>query len=240
MKKSEIAKSLDLKATAIFMTTAIALVINSLVNNLIQAFELSAVAENIGLVVIIISSIFAYVMTVKGFSVVNKACKLSEKNENYYMGKNLTVFAVVCIVMSVILNIVAMVFSVSLAQYNYIQDLTAADIQARNNLFLVTALINIAMQFFAISTPYIFYLWKIYKITSESKAISNVSLLVVIVMVVHLVIGVLNAMYTVKGDGNAFLPGFSSVLSTIKYLVLFVFFMIRRKNLLAESKEEII
>lgn len=237
MKKSEIAKGLDSQATSVFIATAIALAVNSLLNSFTRVFEMPTVVENIVAAIVIIFSLFSYVMIVRGFVLVNKACKLSEKNENFYMGRNLTIFSVICIVFTMILSIAALVFSVFISQYNAAEGLTASDVQARNNILIITALINILMQFFAISTPFIFYLWKIHKIAPGTGPAKNFALLTMIIMIVHLVIGILNAIYTVRGDGNSFLPGFSSVLNTIKYLVLLAFFMVRRKNLLAGSEK---
>lgn len=238
MKKSEIAKGLDLKATTFFIATVIALTVNSLLNSLTRSFEMTTVAENIAATVVVVLGIFSYVMIVRGFVAVDKACKLSEKNENFYMGRNLTVFSVMCIIFSVILSIAALVFSVFISQYNAAEGLTLSDIQARNNILVITALINIVMQFFSISTPFIFYLWKIYKVAPKTDSTNNFALLTMIVLVVHLVIGILNSVYSVRGGENNFLPDFSSILNTIKFVVLLVFFMTRRKKLLSGKKEE--
>lgn len=237
MKKSEIAKGLDVKATTIFIATAVALVANSLINNLTRLPDISAVAETVGAAFVVLTSLFSYVMLVRGFAAVDKACKLCEKNENYYMGKNLTVFSVVCIIMGVILSIAALIFSVFISKYNAAEGLTPSDLQARNNVVVITALINIAMQFFSISTPFIFYLWRIHKVTPKSDKINTFALLAMVIMIVHLAIGVLNSIYTVKGSANSFLPDFSSILNTVKYLVLLLFFFTRKKSLLADKKE---
>ena len=231
MRKSEIAKGLDLKATQIFIAAATALVANSLINNLTRLPDMPAVAQTVGAAFVVVTSIFAYVMQIRGFVTVDKACKLCEKNENYYMGKNLTVFAVVCIIIGVMLSIAALVFSMFIAQYNAADGLTQSDLQARNNIVLITAIINIAMQFFAVSTPFIFYLWRIYKLTPASDRINKIALLTLIVLVLHLAIGVLNSVYSVKSSDNSFLPTFSSVLNTLKYLVLMIFFMARKQSL---------
>lgn len=238
MKKSEIAKSLDFKATAIFIATVTALAVNSLLNSFTRVFDMPAIAEAITAVFVVIFSLFSCVMTIRGFVTVDKNCRLSEKNENFYMGRNLTVFSVVCIVFTVILFVAALVFSMFIAEYNAADGLTASDVQARNNILIMTAIVNIAMQFFAISTPFIFYLWKIYKIETENKTISNFALLTMIVMIAHLVIAILNAVYSVRGGGNSFLPGFSSALNTVKFVVLLAFFMVKRKTLLAETTED--
>lgn len=237
MKKSEIAKGLDLKATSVFIAAVTALVTNSVLNSLSRAFELEMVAENIVAAVVVILSIFSYVMIVKGFVTVDKACRLSEKNENFYMGRNLTVFSVLCIIFTTILNIAALVFSVFLSHYNAAEGLTASDVQARNNVLIIIAIINIALQFFAISTPFIFYLRNIFKFAPKNNSLNNFALLTMIVMIVHIVIGILNSVYAVRGGENGFLPDFSSALNTVKFVILLVFFMLRRKNLITSPKE---
>ena len=237
MKKSEIAKSLDLKATSIFIATVTALAVNSLLNSFSQAFEMPGIAKIILAVFVIVFSLFSAVMTIRGFVAVDKACRISEKNENFYMGRNLTVFSVVCIIFTIILFVAALVFSMFIAEYNSADGLTSSDVQARNNILVLTAVVNILMQFFAISTPFIFYLWKIYKIESENKKISNFALLAMIIFVVHMIISILNSVYSIKGGENSFLPGFSSVVNTVKFVVLFAFFMVRRKNLQAETTQ---
>ncbi len=238
MKKSDIAKGLDIKASSIFIVTAIALVLNSLVSNISRIDNIPSVIENICSCVAIVSVVFYYIMLIKGFTIVNKACKLCEKNENYYMGRNLTIFSVICIILSVILTVLAMLFAYAVAQYNAAEMLTPSEIQSRNNIVAITAVINIAMQFFSVSTPFIFYLWKIYKLSAPNKLLNNLTLLTCLVLVVQLVIGILNSIYVVRGTGNNFLPDFTSILHTIKYVVLLVFFIYRKQYLVSAETEE--
>ena len=237
MKKSDIAKGLDLKATSFFTATATALAVNAILNVLSGAFDMPSVAKILIAAFVAFFSLFSCVMIIKGFVAVDKACKLSEKNENFYMGRNLTVFSVICIVFTVLLFVAALIFSMFIAEYNSAEGLTASDVQARNNILVMTAVVNILMQFFAVSTPFIFYLWKIFRLTPESKSISNFALLSMIIFIVHLVISILNAVYSIRGGGNSFLPGFSGILNTVKYLVLLAFFMVRRKLLLSIPSE---
>ena len=237
MKKSDIAKGLDLKATSFFTATATALAVNAILNVLSGAFDMPSFAKILIAAFVAFFSLFSCVMIIKGFVAVDKACKLSEKNENFYMGRNLTVFSVICIVFTVLLFVAALIFSMFIAEYNSAEGLTASDVQARNNILVMTAVVNILMQFFAVSTPFIFYLWKIFRLTPESKSISNFALLSMIIFIVHLVISILNAVYSIRGGGNSFLPGFSGILNTVKYLVLLAFFMVRRKHLLSIPSE---
>ena len=237
MKKSDIAKGLDLKATSFFTATATALAVNAILNVLSGAFDMPSFAKILIAAFVAFFSLFSCVMIIKGFVAVDKACKLSEKNENFYMGRNLTVFSVICIIFTVLLFVAALIFSMFIAEYNSAEGLAASDVQARNNILVMTAVVNILMQFFAVSTPFIFYLWKIFRLTPESKSISNFALLSMIIFIVHLVISILNAVYSIRGGGNSFLPGFSGILNTVKYLVLLAFFMVRRKHLLSIPSE---
>ncbi len=234
MKKCEIAKGLDIKATSLLFISAITLVVNSVFNNIMRITDLSSSSGNmVVLVIASLISIATYIFALKGFSTVNKACKLCEKNENYYMGRNLAVFTALCVVLSVILSVVVFIFSFILSEYGSAEYLTPSDIQARNNVLVLLVIINIAVQFFSISTPFIFYLWKIYKLTPASEKISKFALLAVIILVVHLVISILNSMYSIKNAENNFLPDFSSILNTVKYVVLTAFLFVR-KNYLAK------
>ena len=237
MRKSDIAKGLDLKATSVFSATVTALAVNSILNSFTRSADMPSKVKIVMGILVVIFSLFSYVTLIKGFTSVSKACRLSEKNENFYMGRNLTIFSVVCIVFTVVLFVAALVFSKFIAAYNSAEGLTASDVQARNTILVMIAAVNILMQLFAVSTPFIFYLWKIYKLTPESKTISNFALLAMIVLVVHMVIGILNPVYSIRGGGNSFLPGFSGILNTVKYLVLLAFFMVRRQHLLSIPSE---
>lgn len=231
MRKSEIARSLDSKATSIFIITAAALVLNSLISNILRADSISSIIASIGAIIVTIIGPVAVILQMRGFAVVDKACRLSEKNENYYMGKNLLVVSVVCFVVAVILGIAAIVLSFMLAQYDVADVLSASDKQAMNNIVAITAVVNIAMQFFAVSTPFILYLWKIYNLTDKKTKVGTVALLALVLLVLHLAIGVLNSIYSIRSADNSFLPGFSGILNTVKYAVLLVFFVMRKNQL---------
>ena len=231
MRKSEIARSLDSKATSIFIITVAALVLNSLISNIIRVDSVNSIVSSIGAILVTIAAPVAVILQMRGFAVVDKACRLSEKNENYYMGKNLLVVSVVCFVVAVILGIAAIVLSFMLAQYDVADVLSASDKQAMNNIVAITAVVNIAMQFFAVSTPFILYLWKIYNLTDKKTKVGTVALLALVLLVLHLAIGVLNSIYSIRSADNSFLPGFSGILNTVKYAVLLVFFVMRKNQL---------
>ena len=237
MKKSEIAKGLDVKANSFFIAASVSLAVNSILSSLNRAFTMGEAVETILAFVVVLFGIFSYFATIKGFVFVDKNCRISEKNEHFYMGRNLTVFSVLCILFTVVLSIVALVFSVFLAEYNKADGLTASDVQARNNVLIIIAIVNILMQLFAISSPFIFYLWKLFKFSQQNKLVSNIALFTMIVMLVHLVIGILNSVYSVRGSENSFLPDFSSILNSVKYVMLLVFFFMRKNSLAAIEAE---
>lgn len=238
MKKSEIARQFDYKATSFLLVAVVALTLNSILNSIVNNLDSDAVVEGIMAVLVGIFAIFADVMTIKGFLTVNKSCKLSEENQNYYMGKKLTVMTVVCIVVGVILSLVAVFFSVMLAQYEQASTLTASDEQARMNIMILTATVNICLQLVAISTPYIVYVWKLRSSMQKNDRLANFALLTVLVMVVQLAIGILNSMYIVKGAHSTFLASFSEILLTVKYLMLTLFLFARRKSIMESAPEE--
>lgn len=240
MKKSEIARQFDYKATVFLITAVIALALNSILNSIVNSFDSNAVFEGILAVLVALFAIFADIMTVKGFLVVNKSCKLSEQNQNYYMGKKLTILSVVCIVAGFILSIVAIFFTLMLEQYNQGTVLTADEETARMNMMIITSVVNIALQLLAISTPYIIYIWQLRKSMKKEDKLNNFALITVIVLILQLAIGILNSIYIVKGAYSTFLSSFSEILLTVKYLVLALFLFARRQSLIksVELNEE--
>ena len=238
MKKSEIARQFDYKATTFLLTAAIALTLNSILNNIVTNVDVSVVMNVILTAFVMIFAVFADIMTIKGFIVVNKSCKLSEDNQNYYLGKKLTVMTVVFIVVGIILTLIALFMSILIAQYEQLDVLTAEDETARMNMMILTAIVNIALQFVAISTPFIIYIWKLRGTMPAKDKLSNFALLTVLVLIVQLAIGVLNSMYIAKSTHSTFLTSFSEILLTVKYLVLTLFLFARRKSIAEAVAEE--
>lgn len=238
MKKSEIARQFDYKATTFLLTAAIALTLNSILNNIVTNVDVSVVMNVILTAFVMIFAVFADIMTIKGFIVVNKSCKLSEDNQNYYLGKKLTVMTVVFIVVGIILTLIALFMSILIAQYEQLDVLTAEDETARMNMMILTAIVNIALQFVAISTPFIIYIWKLRSTMPAKDKLSNFALLTVLVLIVQLAIGVLNSMYIAKSTHSTFLTSFSEILLTVKYLVLTLFLFARRKSIAEAIPEE--
>lgn len=238
MKKSEIARQFDYKATTFLLTAAIALTLNSILNNIVTNVDVSVVMNVILTAFVMIFAVFADIMTIKGFIVVNKSCKLSEDNQNYYLGKKLTVMTVVFIVVGIILTLIALFMSILIAQYEQLDVLTAEDETARMNMMILTAIVNIALQFVAISTPFIIYIWKLRGTMPAKDKLSNFALLTVLVLIVQLAIGILNSMYIAKSTHSTFLTSFSEILLTVKYLVLTLFLFARRKSIAEAVPEE--
>lgn len=238
MKKSEIARQFDYKAATFLLTAAIALTLNSILNNIVTNVDVSVVMNVILTAFVMLFAVFADIMTIKGFIVVNKSCKLSEDNQNYYLGKKLTVMTVVFIVVGIILTLIALFMSILIAQYEQLDVLTAEDETARMNMMILTAIVNIALQFVAISTPFIIYIWKLRGTMPAKDKLSNFALLTVLVLIVQLAIGILNSMYIAKSTHSTFLTSFSEILLTVKYLVLTLFLFARRKSIAEAVPEE--
>lgn len=232
MKKVEIAKQFDYNATTIFIASSVALAAAAVLTYMVSAFEnMNSISKIIFQILSVIFMIFAYIMTVRGFSFVNKACKLSEANENYYLGKNLMIFSILSIILSVILEIVALVFYMMLYSYQQTESLTPSDVEAANNVRIITAIVVIAAQLVSIAMPYIFYLWRIHKITPKSDSANSFALLTMFIMIVQIAIGILNSLYSIKGGDTSFLSSFTEILKVVEYLVLVIFFAVRRKGL---------
>lgn len=237
MKKSEIVKQLDIKATSIFMAASIALTVGGVLSHILNSIKDASV---IGTVINIVSFLFiivAYVFTIKGFVVLDKACRHSEQNENYYMGKNLKLMAILSLILSVILQIVSFVFYLFLQSYAKAPSLTPSDLKAAANVKIITAIVLIISQLVSISMVYIVYLWKLHTITSKKDSLNNFALLTMFILIIQLAIAILNSAYTIMGKQSTFLSDFSSVLMVIKYVVLTLFFVARKYTGFKEIKE---
>ncbi len=238
MKKSEIARQFDYKATTFLLTASIALTLNTILSNVVNNVDAPVVLNSVLAALVSIFAIFADIMTIRGFLTVDKFCKLSEDNQNYYLGKKLTVMTVVFIVVGVILTFFAIGMSVLIAQYDQLETLTHEDETARMNIMILTTIVNIVLQFVAISTPYIVYVWKLRGTIPAKDKLYNFALLTVIVMVVQLAIGILNSTYIMRNSDSAFLTSFSEILATVKYLVLTVFLFLRRNSIIASVPDD--
>lgn len=240
MKKIEIAKQYDYNATTIFIAAAVALASSSLLTYIVSSVEnMNSVAKVVFQVFVIIFMIIAYIMTVKGFSVVNKACKLSEANENYYMGKNLMIFSIVSIVLSIVFEIIVFIFYMMIAGYQQTENLTDADLNAQKNIKILTGIVVIAALLVSIAMPYICYLWKIHKITPKTNSINNFALLTMFIMIVQIAISVLNSVYSLRGGDVSFLSKFAEISKIIEYIVLVLFFVLRRRTLVSVNEVKI-
>ena len=238
MKKSEIARQFDYKATSFLLTASIALTVNSVLNNIVTNVELPAAVHTIFVGLVSLFAIFADIMTIKGFLTVNKSCKLSEDNQDYYMGKKLTIMTVLFVVLTIIFVFIGVFLSYLIAQYSVLETLTKEDETARMNIMILTAVVNILLQIVSISTPYIVYLWKLRSTIPAKDKLSDLALLTVIVMVVQLAIGILNSSYIAKNSHSTFLTSFSEILLTVKYIVLTAFLFLRRNSIIASVPED--
>ncbi len=228
MKKTDDTKALNINANSAFLAASIALVTSSVLVNLTNGLNGESVLYYVFGILAITASLFTFIMTVKGFGIVNKSCRADEKNENYYMGRNLQILSVVSIVITAILTIVAFFLAVIIASYDSADSLTAADYQAQNNVLIIMAVVSVVMQIFDITLPYIIYLWKKYK---TAQGGNNLALLTVIIMITQLVIAAFNSIYIARGSDNSFLSAFTIVLDVAEGLAMMIFFMNERKRL---------
>lgn len=234
MNNTPDSKFLNAKADTFFLVAAISLVTSSVLSNLVNVFDNDSKAGMsiyvICSVVLVASGLLSFVMTIKGFGFINKSCKLNEKNENYYLGRNLQILSVVSVVISVALILGTSFLYVAAAQYSNLENATAADYQSYNNLLSIVAVVSIVMMIFDITFPYMIYLWKLHK----SSGGDNFALLTVIIMIVQIIIASLNSIYSARGSDNSFLSSFSVVLEVTEKLALMLFFLKRRQKAVNE------
>lgn len=240
MKKNDLVIGLDSKATGIFTSAAVGLTASAVLVYLTSAINnINSVVNAVFQAVSVVFMIFAYVMTVKGFRTVDKSCRLSEKNEHYYFGRNMTVFAILSVVLSVIFELVASVLYMMLSAYKNADVLTPADTAAAGNLRTIASIAVIAAQLVSISMPYIFYMWHIHKFAPKADKTATFALLAMFVMIVQTSIVVLNSVYSIRGGDTSFLSSFAEILKVVEYLVLAVFFVVRKKSLVSVNELEV-
>ncbi len=239
MKKSEIARQFDLSSANTFAAAYVAFTSSSFLTFLTSVLaNMNSIARAVFQIITIIFMIFAYVMTVKGFSLVNKACRLSETNEYFYLGRNLKIASIACVILSVLAEIAAFAFYIILYGYTEYNN-SFADPTAANNIKIITAVVVIIAQLVSISVPYAFYLFKIHKITPKSDRINSVALLGVMLIAVQITIGILNAVYSVNGGSTVFLSRFTEILKILSDVVLLVFFFMRKSRLSVSDEVKI-
>ena len=231
MNNSPDAKIFNAKADSLFFTAAISLTASSVLSNLVNVFDTGTAAGKalniICTVFFIAAAILSFVMTIKGFGLVNKSCKIDERNENYYLGRNMQILTVFSAVITVVLMIVTSVLYVAVSKYTGLETATPADYQSYRNLLVIVAVVSIIMIIFDITLPYMIYLWNMHK----SSGGNNFALLVVIIMVVQIIIASLNSIYSARGSDNSFLMSFTVILDVAERLALMLFFLKRvQKN----------
>ena len=232
MKKNDLHVLYSKQSASVFTLAAIGLTVSSALVFLTSAVsDMNTVASVIFQFFSVAFMIFAYVMTVKGFSFVNKECRLDEKNEYYYFGKNMMIFSVLSVVLSVIFEIIAFVLYVMLSVYKDADSLSAADTAAASNIKVLASVVVIAVQLVSIAMPYIFYMWHIHKTGKKDNRLTSLSLVTMLLMVVQSAIVILNAVYSMRGAETGFLSSFAEILKVIEYLMLTVFFIYQKKSL---------
>lgn len=241
MKKDALMLQHNTKATSMFITASVGLTASSVLVFIANtASQMNGVVSAVFQVISTVFMIFAYVMTVRGFVSVDKAYRLDEKSEYYYFGKNMTIFSILSIVLSVIAEIVLFILYIMLSVYKNDADvLTPDDMAAAGNLRVITSIIVIVAQLVTIAMPYIFYMWHIHKNAAKSDKMGSFALFTMFVMIVQSAIVILNSAYSIKGGDTSFLSSFAEILKVVEYLVLTLFFVFRKKSLVPVSELKI-
>ncbi len=233
MKKTIDARLLSSKSNTNFLVASISLVASSVMANFANVFNSkSTVMYIVCTCFMVIASLMTFVMTVKGFGLFEKLCMLDDKNANYFLGRKLKRLSIFTIIFPFVCTLAVSFVFVLTSQYESMENLSGADITAKNNLLVIAAVFSILMMIFDITLPYMIYLFNIHK----SSGGDNFALLVAIIMIVQISIASLNAIYSVKGADISFLSSFSVVLDVIEGLALMLYFK-RNQNKLAENAE---
>ena len=187
----------------------------------------------IGVVLSVGLFLFANIATIRGFSAADKAYTLLDENGCYSLGKTCKRFAIVCLIVSVVCSIVFIPSFLIIEHYAAMgSDLTELERAAMNNLWVIMSLAVIVMQIFSCATVYIRYLWRLSRLSKEGDALGAFALAVTMVLAVQLVLAVIAQIFSLIGKPSGFLTDFSYIVLVIKYVLLFAYFLLRRRKLL--------
>ena len=232
--KSDISRIYEARGVGHLAAACVALVLTSVISVMQNSSGRSGSAGIALTAVIMAFFSFAYIISIRGFLIIDKAYKLRDGRSCYYLGRRLAVLTGICFAVNLLCEGFMMFSYASMSQYAAKGALTAEEARAVVNLHTLTAYVMLIMQVFALSTCFIIYLFKIRGI-SESPGASNFALLTALLMLLQLVIGLVSSVYTLRRSTSDYLVGFSSVLLVIKYIVGLMFFMYRRKKLAEEE-----
>ena len=233
-EKDEAALGYRKTALGAFLAASAALTVTAgldLIMNLKR--DLSTGPAFIGVVLSVGLFLFANIATIRGFSAADKAYTLLDENGCYSLGKTCKRFAIVCLIVSVVCEIVVIPSFLIIEHYAAMgSDLTELERAAMNNLWVIMSLAVIVMQIFSCATVYIRYLWRLSRLTKKGDALGAFALAVTMVLAVQLVLAVIAQIFSLIGKPSGFLTDFSYIVLVIKYVLLFAYFLLRRRKLL--------
>ncbi len=233
-EKDEAALGYRKTALGAFLAASAALTVTAgldLIMNLKR--DLSTGPAFIGVVLSVGLFLFANIATIRGFSAADKAYTLLDENGCYSLGKTCKRFAIVCLIVSVVCEIVVIPSFLIIEHYAAMgSDLTELERAAMNNLWVIMSLAVIVMQIFSCATVYIRYLWRLSRLSKKGDALGAFALAVTMVLAVQLVLAVIAQIFSLIGKPSGFLTDFSYIVLVIKYVLLFAYFLLRRRKLL--------
>ncbi len=229
--KSDISRIYEARGSGYLAVSCIALVVTSALNLMQNSLPSGGAGAWVITAVTLLFFVFAYIASIRGFLVLDKAYKLKDGHSCYYVGRNLAIATVICFIVTLICEGFLVFSYIAMAQYAKKPVFTTEEIATISNLRAISAVLMLIMQVFSVGTCFIVYLFKIRQL-SPTPAASNFALLTALLMIIQLVIGVISAVYTMGSNTSDYLVHFSSILLVVKYLVGLAFFLSRRNSLL--------
>ena len=229
--KSDISRIYEARGSGYLAVSCIALVVTSAINIMQNALHSGGVYVWVMMAVALVFFAFAYIAAIRSFLIIDKAYKLKDGHSCYYLGKKLAIFTVICFIVHMFCEGFLVFSYAAMSQYALKSGLTPEEVTTYSNLRTLSAVVMLIMQVFSVGTCFIIYLLRIRQLSPTPSA-SNFALLTALLMIIQLVIGVISAIYTLRGNTSDYLVSFSSILLVVKYIVGLVFFFSRRNSLI--------
>lgn len=217
--------------------------ITLLVSYLLQTFaQMMGGTFLIGLIsVALIVVVVAYVFAMRGFSLLKKA-NTFEDTAYPNTGRNFKILTIVFLVFSVVLAVV-MVFillSSTIVKQELVNDPNNQTlIHTQKNINVIYGLVYSAVTVLSLQTITGLYMFRTYNIDKSQSITNNFTLFCAIFMITSVIISVLSKIYIATyPDSTSALTIFSVIINAAAYVISIVYFYLRGKKLVPETKTE--
>jgi hypothetical protein len=224
--KQQVTVGYQAKSYLYFGIASIMLACNAIGERFLNDTDISDGLRMVFIAVSLVFYIASYVFSIKGFSVFSRACRLTETNDCYYLGRNLKILSFISLLVTLICEFLTIIFYILLRQYAG-RMLTSDETVASQNIMIISGIVVIVMQICSLSSLYIIFFLKNRRLVSV-KSFRDFSLFAGILLTVQLIIGIISRVFAISGQNISFLSDFSMILQIIKYLIMIIYFFFGR------------